>query len=186
MSASEHPPHEQSQPRGIDLVKKVLDEARARAGTRTAQQFGAGRSSSVRPARNATRGFARRTWSGAQPDDRDPQLFGQLAGVIAKRRGWTEKVSAGAVLGRWEAVVGSDIASHAVPRSLENGVLTVQAESTAWATQLRYMQAQLLARIAGSVGDGVVTKLRILAPAAPSWRKGDLHIRGRGPRDTYG
>ncbi|MCW4354786.1 DUF721 family protein [Hoyosella sp. YIM 151337] len=183
MSESESQP-EAGQLRGIDLVKKVLEDARARSGsTRAVAQFGG---SSRAQAPVPRRRSARRSWSGPRPDERDPQLFGQLAGSIAKRRGWTERVSSGTVLGRWEAVVGSDIASHATPRALEHGVLTVQAESTAWATQLRYMQGQILARIAAAVGDGVVTKLKILAPAAPSWRKGELHIRGRGPRDTYG
>jgi predicted nucleic acid-binding Zn ribbon protein len=69
---------------------------------------------------------------------------------------------------------------------LADGVLGVAAESTAWATQLRMMQAQLLAKIADAVGDGVVKSLRITGPSAPSWRKGPRHIAGRGPRDTYG
>ena len=62
----------------------------------------------------------------------------------------------------------------------------MSAESTAWATQLRMVQAQLLAKIAAAVGDGVVTSLKITGPTAPSWRKGPRHIAGRGPRDTYG
>lgn len=62
----------------------------------------------------------------------------------------------------------------------------MSADSTAWATQLRMVQAQLLAKIAAAVGDGVVTALKITGPTAPSWRKGRRHIPGRGPRDTYG
>ena len=79
-----------------------------------------------------------------------------------------------------------DIAAHASPTTLREGVLHVSAESTAWATQLRMMQAQILAKIAAAVGHGVVKELRITGPTAPSWRKGERHIRGRGPRDTYG
>jgi predicted nucleic acid-binding Zn ribbon protein len=95
-------------------------------------------------------------------------------------------VAEGTVLGQWASVVGQQIADHATPTALIDGVLKVSAESTAWATQLRIMQAQLLAKIAAAVGDGVVTTLKISGPAAPSWRKGPLHIAGRGPRDTYG
>ncbi len=83
-------------------------------------------------------------------------------------------------------MVGAQIAEHATPAALNDGVLSVTAESTAWATQLRLMQAQLLAKIAAAVGNGVVTSLKITGPAAPSWRKGPRHIAGRGPRDTYG
>lgn len=90
------------------------------------------------------------------------------------------------MLGRWSSVVGEDIASHAVPTRLAEGVLSVSAESTAWATQLRLVQAQLLAKIAAAVGNGVVTSLKITGPSAPSWRKGPRHVSGRGPRDTYG
>jgi predicted nucleic acid-binding Zn ribbon protein len=82
--------------------------------------------------------------------------------------------------------VGEQIAEHAAPTVLREGVLTVVAESTAWATQLRMVQSQLLAKIAAAVGDGVVTALKITGPSTPSWRKGPLHIAGRGPRDTYG
>lgn len=82
--------------------------------------------------------------------------------------------------------MGEDISAHAQPTALTDKILHVKAESTAWATQLRYLQSQILAKIAAAVGDGVVTGLRITGPTAPSWRKGPLHVSGRGPRDTYG
>ena len=105
---------------------------------------------------------------------------------LARTRGWSARVAEGTVLGQWQTVVGEQIAAHATPTALREGVLSVSAESTAWATQLRMVQAQLLAKIAAAVGDGVVTSLKIVGPVAPSWRKGRYHIAGRGPRDTYG
>lgn len=101
-------------------------------------------------------------------------------------RGWADRVSAGLVFGRWAQLVGSDVAEHATPVSLREGELTVQASSTAWATQLRLLQRQLVARIRMGVGPGVVTRLRVQGPATPSWHHGPRHVRGRGPRDTYG
>lgn len=169
--------------RGIDLARRALEEARA-AARAAGKSVGQGRSS---PRRGARSGARRRTgWSGARPDDRDPQLLSTLATSIARSRGWSAKVAEGTVFGRWAGVVGDDIASHAAPVKLENGVLSIAAESTAWATQLRMLQSQLLAKINAAVGPGVVRSLRISGPAAPSWRKGERHIRGRGPRDTYG
>jgi predicted nucleic acid-binding Zn ribbon protein len=105
---------------------------------------------------------------------------------LAKKRGWTTHVAEGTVLGHWSSVVGHQISDHATPTALNDGVLSVAAESTAWATQLRMIRAQILAKIAAAVGNGVVTSLKITGPAAPSWRKGPRHIAGRGPRDTYG
>ena len=114
------------------------------------------------------------------PDDRDPQPFGALTSAIAKQRGWSPKVSEGTVLGRWVQVVGEDIAAHAEPTGLRDGILSVSAESTAWATQLRMMQSQILAKIAAAVGDGVVKSLRITGPTRPELAKrGTAHPGAR-------
>src|SRR3712207_8885100 len=40
-------------------------------------------------------------------------------------------------------IFGSDIADHCIPLSLRDGELVLQAESTAWATQLRTLQREL-------------------------------------------
>jgi predicted nucleic acid-binding Zn ribbon protein len=112
--------------------------------------------------------------------------LGSVARDVAKKQGWSSRVAEGTVFGQWPSVVGQQIAEHARPTTLRDGVLSVSAESTAWATQLRIIQTQLIAKIAAEVGDGVVTSLKITGPVAPSWRKGPLHIAGRGPRDTYG
>ncbi len=167
---------------GIDLVRRTLEEARAAA---RAQGKEAGRGRAVPPAPRRVAG-RRRSWSGPGPDTRDPQPLGRLARDLAKKRGWSTHVAEGTVLGHWPSLVGQQIADHATAVALSEGVLSVTAESTAWATQLRMIQGQLLAKIAAAVGHGVVTSLKITGPAAPSWRKGPRHISGRGPRDTYG
>ncbi|OBK12327.1 hypothetical protein A5636_12260 [Mycobacterium asiaticum] len=172
----------QDELRGIDLVRRTLEDARAAARSR-GQDAGRGRNAPV-PGRRVAGG--RRSWSGPGPDGRDPQPLGRLTRNLAKQQGWTTHVAEGTVFGHWPTVVGEQIAEHATPAGLKDGVLSVTAESTAWATQLRLMQGQLLAKIAAAVGNGVVTSLRITGPATPSWRKGPRHIAGRGPRDTYG
>ena len=166
---------------GMDLVRRTLEEARGAARVQ-GKEVGQGRRS---PRRIAGTGHRRR-WSGPGPDPRDPQLLGTVTRELAKARGWTPRVAEGAVFAQWGSIVGQQIAGHATPTALREGTLSVSAESTAWATQLRMVRAQLLAKIAAAVGDGVVTSLKITGPAAPSWRKGRLHIAGRGPRDTYG
>jgi len=177
------PPPHLANLKGMDLVRRTLEEARG-AARAEGKDVGRGRSSpQMRRTPNAGR---RRSWSGPGPDVRDPQPLAAVTRDLAKSRGWGRRVSEGAVFGQWESVVGTDIAEHATPTALTEGVLSVSAESTAWATQLRMVQAQLLAKIAAAVGDGVVTSLKITGPTGPSWRKGPRHIAGRGPRDTYG
>jgi predicted nucleic acid-binding Zn ribbon protein len=48
------------------------------------------------------------------------------------------------------------------------------------------MQATILERINDAYPDLGVTALKMLGPAAPSWKKGPRSVPGRGPRDTYG
>ena len=176
------PPDALAHLKGMDLVRRTLEEARDAAKSQ-GKDVGRGRTSSTNP--SPTRGFRRR-WSGPGPDSRDPQTLAAATSELAKSRGWSSRVAEGSVFGQWAAVVGEQIAEHADPTVLRDGVLTVVAESTAWATQLRMVQAQLLAKIAAAVGDGVVTSLKIVGPAGPTWRKGKYNVPGRGPRDTYG
>jgi predicted nucleic acid-binding Zn ribbon protein len=177
------PPDRLSGLAGMDLVRRVLEDARGAART---QGKDVGRGRRLPPTRRVAGAGSRRRWSGPGPDGRDPQSLGSAAGDVAKKQGWSSRVAEGAVFGQWPSVVGHHIADHSTPTALRDGVLSVSAESTAWATQLRIIQNQVLAKIAAKVGDGVVTSLRITGPVAPSWRKGRLHIAGRGPRDTYG
>lgn len=177
------PPEHLSGLAGMDLVRRALEEARGAARSQGKEVGRGGRSPGQR--RTVRRGGSR-GWSGPGPDRRDPQPLGTAAADLAKSRGWTPHVAEGTVFAQWTTVVGEQIAEHAEPTALRDGVLSVSAESTAWATQLRMVQAQLLAKIAAAVGDGVVTSLKVTGPTAPSWRKGKLHISGRGPRDTYG
>ncbi len=159
---------------GPELARAVLDAAKVRRA--------------ARPSAGKTGGAGRRLrgYSGPGPDPRDPQLFGSVLAKLVKARGWERPAAEATVFGDWPKVVGEEVASHCRPVKLADGELTVEAESTAWATQLRLLAARLLTRIAANVGHNVVTKLHIHGPAAPSWGRGPRRVRGRGPRDTYG
>jgi predicted nucleic acid-binding Zn ribbon protein len=163
---------------GPQLARAALDAALARR--RVPPRRGAGGTGEGGSGRRL------RGYSGPGPDPRDPQLFGTLLAKLVKTRGWQKPAAEAKVFGAWEKVVGAEVAAHSRPIKLEDGELTVEAESTAWATQLRLLAAKLIVRIAGEVGNGVVKKLHIHGPAAPSWSRGPRRVRGRGPRDTYG
>ncbi|MBN1174697.1 MAG: DUF721 domain-containing protein [Micromonosporaceae bacterium] len=144
-----------------------------------------GGAESSRSERGAVR-RGRRGYTGPGPDPRDPQPFSLLLGKLVRSRGWQQSKAEATVFGAWERVVGAEVAAHSHPIKLERGELTVQAESTAWATQLRLLSGRLLTNIGKEIGRNVVTRLHIHGPAAPSWSHGPRRVRGRGPRDTYG
>ena len=146
--------------------------------------------SKYRPAKKMSRQIdqpkKRRRWSGAGPSARDPKPVGTVFSELAKRQGWAADLQKGRVLSHWESVVGDQLAAKTQAVSLVDGELEVRADSTAWATQLRAMERVLLQRIDTLVGHGVVRRIVIKGPAAPSWKHGRRSVRGRGPRDTYG
>lgn len=120
-------------------------------------------------------------------DSAEPQpLVSGIENLIAERA-WQVDVQAGAVFGRWSQIVGGEVAQHSGPTAFEDGMLTVRADSTAWATQLRLLSSSILAAIERQVGVDVVRELKIVGPGAPSWKHGYRSVSdGRGPRDTYG
>ena len=157
---------------GPDVARAALAQAKARARERgLAPRTGRSRSAAPRP-----RG----------DDARDPVLFGAAISRLVADRGWQATTSAARVMGEWDRLVGPEIAEHCRPASLIDGELVLVAESSAWATQLRLLAAQLLRRLTLQVGPGVVAKVVVRGPAQPDWRRGPRRVQGRGPRDTYG
>jgi predicted nucleic acid-binding Zn ribbon protein len=172
----------------IDIAREALASARAEARRRG---LAPGRPQPPRdrsdgaPARRRPR-VVDETRSGAHPDERDPQPLGPTLDRLVADRGWETEKAVGGVMGRWATIVGPQVAEHASPVSFDDGELVVAADSTAWATQIRLLAPSLLARLAEDLGSGVVTAVTVRGPSGPSWKKGPLAVRGRGPRDTYG
>ncbi|MGV0337554.1 DciA family protein [Corynebacterium bovis] len=119
---------------------------------------------------------------------RDPGSFSDLVQREIRRRGWGKRVAAGTLQNHWEEIVGPTIASHTtiVMYKEKEKQLHIECDSTAWATNLRYMQRTVLQTIAQRIGPDIVAQLKIYGPRPPSWRHGKFHVSGRGPRDTYG
>ncbi|MFM8671743.1 MAG: DUF721 domain-containing protein [Candidatus Nanopelagicus sp.] len=117
----------------------------------------------------------------------DPQSLQSVLSEVIAGRNWGQGVAEGNLFSNWAQVVGDEIAHHTTPISLVDGRLTIQSSSSAWATQMRLMQQELLKTISNSAPGALVEELNVIGPHAPSWKRGLRSIRGaRGPRDTYG
>ena len=162
---------------GLDLARSVARSLASRSPRRP-------RRSGPRPDPQA---------SGAHPDDRDPQTLDATIGRLISEQGWGTDVRVHGVFSRWDVIVGREVASHSRPVAFDRGEpgaggrLTVQTDSTAWATQLRLLAAQLVLRLNQELGDGTVALIEVRGPELPHWKRGLRSVRGgRGPRDTYG
>lgn len=154
-----------------DLAKAAL--ARARASIRA-----------TAPKRNPARKRAQ------YGDERDPQAIDAVLNGWLRDHGYESQVGSGSLVARWPEIVGDQLADHVTPdsvRETEQGrELLLRADSTAWATQVRLLIPQILGRIAGLLGAGVVDRIKVTGPAPPKSNPGPRRVPGRGPRDTYG
>ena len=165
------PPHEDD---GLDLARQLT---RATASS----------SPAARKRRAKRKTPADPTFSGAHPDDRDPQLLGDQVERMVAERGWELELRVRGVFARWPELVGAEVGAHCTPETFADGKLVVRTDSTAWATQLTLLAPALVRRLNEELGDGTVTVIDVVGPHLPSWSKGRRRTRdSRGPRDTYG
>ncbi|NDE48463.1 MAG: DUF721 domain-containing protein [Actinobacteria bacterium] len=126
-----------------------------------------------------------------QEEDRskreDPEKLSNILSDLVTTRDWKKGIAEGTLFTKWREIVGNEIADHCEPITLFEGRLTIKAESTSWATQLRLITPDLLKNIRSRSEGALVEELTVIGPNAPSWKRGLRTIRGaRGPRDTYG
>lgn len=117
---------------------------------------------------------------------RDPVAAGDALDHLMRAFAWTEPLEQASLIQQWPTIAGPGIASHATALHVDDGALVIQCDSTAWATQLRALRGEFVTRIQESFPKAGVTSIRVLAPGAPSWKRGPRSVPGRGPRDTYG
>ena len=87
-------------------------------------------------------------------------LSDSVDAVVRSLRG----VGAGAVkgvFGGWDEAVGASVAAHARPVALDGDRLVVEVDEPGWATQLRFLETQLRARLDQVAGVGTVRSIEV-------------------------
>jgi predicted nucleic acid-binding Zn ribbon protein len=101
-------------------------------------------------------------WQPLRGDDDDPPApVGQALDRVLRHLGGPTSRTVRSVFDDWSEVVGEHLAAHAVPVSLRRGRLVVAVPDSAWATQLRFLESQLLERLADAFGPDEVTAIQV-------------------------
>ena len=117
----------------------------------------------------------------------EPVSLADAVSELITSQGWDEQLSVQRVYSDWPGVVGPEVAAHSVVEGFADGILSIRADSTAWAKELQFLAPGLVRRLNTELGQGSVLRVEIRGPQAPSWKRGKRTVRdGRGPRDTYG
>jgi predicted nucleic acid-binding Zn ribbon protein len=84
--------------------------------------------------------------------ERDPiPISSSLDGVVRSLRGPSRRAVSG-VFGRWTEAVGEQVAQHVTPVKLDEGVLVVEVDDPAWATQVKFLTGTIVERLVAVAG----------------------------------
>lgn len=86
---------------------------------------------------------------------RDPRRVGDALDRVVRFLGAPRADTVAAVFSGWEELVGARVAAHARPLALRDGALVVAVDDAAWASQLQWLEADLLARVGERVGEPI-------------------------------
>jgi predicted nucleic acid-binding Zn ribbon protein len=105
-----------------------------------------------------------------EPPERQPQRVSASLQEAARRAGLPGALELAAIHAHWEELVGPEIALHAWPVRLRDGVLTVSTDHPAWASELRLLAAQLVERFRSVAGTAVVSlSVQVSPRREPEW-----------------
>ena len=94
-------------------------------------------------------------------DPPEPRSIKASLDQVARSIGGPDAGSLSGLFDRWADIVGPQLAAHARPVRLSSGVLVVGVTEPAWATQLTYLEAELLGKFREVLGDGVVERVEV-------------------------
>jgi predicted nucleic acid-binding Zn ribbon protein len=155
------PNRDGSERAGRDHAREALSQAKSDARRRGAMPGAAGRGG----------GRKSRTEPGRRARNDDPQSISDVLGGLVSDQGWRERAAIGAVFGRWDQIVGPDLAEHTRPESFADGEVVVRADSAAWATQVRLLAGSLVRRLNEELGHGTVATVKVTGPGANDRRR---------------
>jgi len=89
------------------------------------------------------------------PEGKAPKPLSDVLARVLRGMKVSDESKAIGLFSHWPDIVGSSVAEHVTPKRLEKRVLTVEVDDPAWATQLKFLEAQLLSTLKDHIGDEV-------------------------------
>ena len=65
------------------------------------------------------------------------------------------------IIDQWEEIVGSDLATKISAVAISGSELIVRVDDPAWASQISWLENQLLDKITGLIGEEKITSIRV-------------------------
>jgi len=94
---------------------------------------------------------------------KEPVLLSSIIDKVLQKAGILSAVRAEQVVQQWETITGSALAQHAQAVRIENGMLFLRAESSAWRNQLFFLKKDLIRKTNEFAGSPLVRDVRFVS-----------------------
>jgi predicted nucleic acid-binding Zn ribbon protein len=94
-------------------------------------------------------------------DHDEPRRLRDALAEVTAELGLPEPDAFRALATNWQEVVGDDLATHCRLQSLRDGILRVSVDSAPRATQLHYLESDVVDRASALVGSGVIRAVQV-------------------------
>lgn len=74
---------------------------------------------------------------------------------LLRRLGSESTTVVASVFSNWHELVGDTVAQHASPIKLESGRLLVEVDEPAWATQMHFLESEIIRKLSASTGNTI-------------------------------
>jgi predicted nucleic acid-binding Zn ribbon protein len=100
-------------------------------------------------------------WRRTGEEPPGPRRVGESLDRLSRGLGLPPATATARLVQAWPDVVGEAVAAHTSPRWVRDGVLSLAVDDPVWAAQLRWLETDLLARVAEVTGPDVVREIRL-------------------------
>lgn len=106
------------------------------------------------------------TWKPLRSEQPAAHLVGSSIETLIRRLGGGSVKAQKGVFEAWPDAVGPEMAAHARPLSLVDGVLNVEVDDARWLTQLKWLGGRIADRLNEATGTELVERLntRLTSP----------------------
>jgi len=91
----------------------------------------------------------------------EPVSIGDALARVQAELGLPETDALRTLTDAWENVVGVDVAAHARLEAVRDETISIAVDGTLWATQLRYLETDIVERANALVGTRVARAIRV-------------------------
>lgn len=95
------------------------------------------------------------TEPGAESVTEPDSLLTEQLDLLLRRLGSESTLVVAGVFDDWHQLVGDAVAKHVTPIKLEAGRLLVEVDEPAWATQMRFLESEIIKKLSQHTGNTI-------------------------------